>query len=148
MKRWLSRGASRRSSIISALDFFDYMRRSLSLIATEQPLAHRALTAAVGSMRVRLVANGLSRDVWFEPPEWVISPNGDLVDVEVTFDRDVILDLVDGHLTLAVAIEQERLGLRGVLGRIEAFHAALLIFLEGLVRTSEAPRMLQEYRQG
>jgi hypothetical protein len=147
MNRWRFAAAFRRSSTISAPDFFRFLRRALALIAADQPDAHLALITAMGRMRARLVANGEMGDVWFDPPDWMIGVSDRRADLEVSFDREVILDLVAGRLTLADAVDQERLRLLGAVEMIESFHAALLTFLEGLVRTSAAPAILKEYRQ-
>lgn len=128
-------------------DFFTFLRTSLSHIAAEEPNAHRALTAAIGSMRARLVADGVARVIRFDFPDWKIYAGASGADLDVAFDRQVIMDLVDGRLTLADAIYQERLCMRGRVETIERFHGALLIYLEALIRTPGAPAMLESYRR-
>jgi hypothetical protein len=127
-------------------DFFVFLRKSLSCIADEEPDAHRALTAAMGSMRARLVADGVARIILFDPPDWKIYAGPSEADLEVAFDRQIIMDLIDGRLTMEDAIYQERLRMRGSVETIERFHGALLIYLEGLIRTPGAAVMLESYR--
>jgi hypothetical protein len=45
------------------------------------------------------------------------------------------------------AIYQERLRMRGSVETIERFHGALMVYLEGLIRTPEAPVLLESYRR-
>ena len=129
-------------------DFFTFLRTSLSCIAAEEPDGHRALTAAMGRMRVRLVADGVARIIRFDFPDWAIYPEvSEAADLEVAFDREIIMDLIDGRLTMEDAIYQERLRMRGSVETIERFHGALMIYLEGLIRTPGAPAMLEVYRE-
>jgi hypothetical protein len=128
-------------------DFFSFLRTSLSRIAADEPDAHRALIDAMGSMRVRLVADGMARIVRFDFPDWTICAEVGEAILEVAFEREIILDLIDGRLTMEDAINQERLRMRGSVETIERFHGALMVYLEGLIRTPEAPALLESYRR-
>jgi hypothetical protein len=127
-------------------DFFTFLRTSLSRIAAEEPDAHRALVGAMGNLRARLVADGVARTIRFDFPDWTIYAGESETDLEVAFDREIIMDLIDGRLTMEDAIYQERLRMRGSVETIERFHGALMIYLEGLIRTPEAPVLLESYR--
>jgi hypothetical protein len=128
-------------------EFFTFLHDSLVRLAVEVPEAHRALAAAMGRTRARLVADGDARTIRFDFPYWTIYADDNEADLEVAFDRELVLDLVDGRLTLEEAIYQERLLMRGSIETIERFHDALMIYLEGLLRTSHAPALLAHYRQ-
>jgi hypothetical protein len=128
-------------------DFFTFLRTSLSRIADEVPDAHRALVGAMGNLRARLVADGAARIIRFDFPDWTICAGASEADLEVAFDRDIIMDLIDSRLTMEDAIYQERLRMRGPVETIERFYDALLVYLEGLTRTPGAPAMLESYRQ-
>jgi hypothetical protein len=128
-------------------DFFSFLLTSLSRIAAAEPDAHRSLTDAMGSMRVRLVADGVARIVRFDFPDWRIYAEVSEADLEVALDREIIMDLIDGRLTMEDAIYQERLRVRGSVETIERFHGVLMIYLEGLIRTPEAPVLLESYRR-
>jgi hypothetical protein len=129
---------------MSAADFFTFLRASLSHLETEVPEAHRTLAGVIGQLRARLVADGDARIIQFGYAGWTIAQDGD-TDLEVAFDRAIIIELVDGQLTLQDAIEQERLRLCGPIGSIERFHEALLIYLEGMIRAPTAPALLEDY---
>jgi hypothetical protein len=128
-------------------DFFTFLRTSLSRITAEEPDAHRALVGAMGNLRARLVADGVARTIRFDFPDWTICPGESEIDLEVAFDREIITDLIDGRLTMEDAIYQERLRMRGSVETIERFHGALMVYLEGLIRTPEAPVLLESYRR-
>jgi hypothetical protein len=128
-------------------DFFAFLHTSLSRLAAAMPDAHRALADAMGDLRARLVADGVARTIRFDFPDWTIYAGASEADLEVSFDRKVIVNLIDGHLTMEDAIDQERLRIRGSVETIERFHEALLIYLEGLIRTPEAPTILESYRE-
>jgi hypothetical protein len=128
-------------------DFFGFLRTSLSRLAAEVPDAHRALAGAMGNLRARLVADGVARTIRFDLSDWTIYAEDSDADLEVSFDREIIMDLIDGRLTMEDAIYQERLRMRGSVETIERFHGALMIYLEALIRTPGAPAMLESYRE-
>jgi len=128
-------------------DFFSYLRDSLAVLEEEASEAHGALAAALGDLRARLVADGVARSIWLESSGWRIYPGPAEADLEVTFDRQIILDLIDGRTKIHDAIDRERLRLRGRVQAIERFHGALMIYLEGLMRAPGAAALLKDYRE-
>jgi hypothetical protein len=127
-------------------DFFTFLHASLSRMAAEEPDVHRSLAAMMDNLRARLVADGDARIIRFDVPGWRICAGTSEVDLEVAFDRKIIMDLIEGRLTMEDAIYQERLRVHGAVDSIERFHDALLIYLEGLIRTPGAAAMLENYR--
>ena len=127
-------------------DFFTFLVRSLWLIAMEQPQAHNALLATLATMQACLHADGVARWIRFDGFSWTIHSGGQYADLDVAFDMQIILDLVDGQFTLEQAIAQERLRVRGSSDVIERFYRALLIYLEALIRSSGATDLLSEFR--
>jgi len=69
-------------------------------------------------------------------------------DVEVGLDKPILLDLVDGRVTLEDALLEERLRLRGSLDALVEFDEALYIYLGGAVRCPSFPELYAEYRDG
>ena len=128
-------------------DFFSFLRASLSVLAEEEHKAHSALVAALGPLRARLVADGAEASIWLDSSKWTIYRGPTDSDLEVTFDRRVILDLIDGRLTMHDAIDRERLKLRGSPEAIVSFYEALMIYLEGLMRAPGAGAILKDYRE-
>ena len=129
-------------------DFFTFLHASLSVLAKEESEAHSALVAAFGPLRARLVADGVAASIWLDSSEWTIYRGSTNADLEVAFNRPIILDLIDGRLTMHDAINRERLKLRGSPEAIECFYDALTIYLEGLMRAPGALAILKDYREG
>jgi hypothetical protein len=128
-------------------DFFGFLRCSLSVLEKEVSEAHSALAAALGDLRARLVADGVACSIWRDSSGWRIYPGPTDADLEVAFDRRVILDLIDGRMRIHDAIDRERLRLRGPVEAIERFYGALMIYLEGLMRAPGAMAILKDYRE-
>ena len=128
-------------------DFFRLLRESLEGIRMDEPEVHRALTRSLGRLRARLVSDGAACVVWLEFDAWRMDPGDCDADIEVAFDRQIILDLIDGRLTLEDAILGEQLLIFGSVDKVEAFSDALLIYIEGLIRMPGTPALLRGYRQ-
>jgi hypothetical protein len=127
-------------------DFFIFLRTSLSVLSEEEPEAHRALAAALGNLKARLVADGVARTIRVDSLDWTIYSGVGDADLEVAFDRRSILDLIGGSLTMEDAISLERLRMRGPVETIERFHRALMIYLEGLIRAPGTRAILIDYQ--
>jgi hypothetical protein len=128
-------------------DFFSFLRGSLSVLEKEVSEAHCALAAALGGLRARLVADGVACTIWLDSSGWSIYPGPTDVDLEVAFDRRIILDLIDGRIRIHDAIDRDRLRLRGSAEAIERFFTALMIYLEGLMRAPGTMAILKDYRE-
>lgn len=126
-------------------DVFDLMRRSLDTIAAQTPEADAALRAAVGSLRALFATQGRARLFHLTPQGFALDEAGDAADVEITFDRALVLDLAEGRLTLEEALLADRLGARGPLSAVTRLHEALTIYLEGLLRSPGAAALYDEY---
>jgi hypothetical protein len=128
-------------------DFYRFLDRSLNELRVDEPDVHNALARSMGDLRARLVADGTVRTVWLESPDsWMYEGKSE-ADIEVAFDRRVILDLIDGRVTLERAIFQERLRMRGSADAVQRFHDVLLIYLEGLIRMPGTSSLLKGYRE-
>src|SRR4051794_27665112 len=127
-------------------DFFAFLEASLACLAAEEPQAHRALAEAVGPLRVRLDTTDAVRTLAYGSGGWRFA-DGE-AGPTIRFDHHVILDLVDGELALDDAIEAERLQISGPVDALERLHAALLIYIEGMLRAPGAVSLLERYRAG
>ena len=128
------------------VSFFDFLRASLCCIAAEEPRAHQALARTMQSLRARLIADGLARTVWFDGSEWVIDVTAE-GHVSIGFDRALVLDVVYTGLTMAEAVEQERLRIEGPVQAVERLNDVLSIYLEGFIRAPGASELLDGYRK-
>jgi hypothetical protein len=110
------------------------------------PAAYQELCAEAGELSARLVATGDARVLRFHGSIPVLEPDRP-ADVEVVFDNHVILELIDGHVSLEDALFIGRLWIRGTPGAVEQFHAALMFYLNGAIRVSECLELLSHFRE-
>jgi len=66
--------------------------------------------------------------------------------VECRTTRAAILDLVDARTTLAGAVMDDQVWLRGSVEDLVAFHDGLMAYLGGAVRSPGFPWLLREFR--
>ena len=126
-------------------DVFDLMTRSLAAIAAEAPQADTALRKAVGPLRTLFSTEGRSRLFHLTPQGFALDEGAQEADVEVGFDRAIVLDLAEGRLTLEEALIADRLHARGQVAAVTRLHEALMIYLEGLLRAPGAAALYDAY---
>lgn len=126
-------------------DVFSLMRRTLDTLAAEAPEAEAALRIAVGPIRTRLATEGRARIFHLRPEGFALDEAPGAADVEIAFDRTIVLDLAEGRLTLEEALLADRLHATGTVGAVTRLHEALMIYLEGLLRSPGAAALYDEY---
>jgi len=126
-------------------DVFDLMKRSLATIAAEAPEADAALRRAVGALRTRFVTEGRTRLFHLTAAGLALDETAQQADVEIGFDRAIVLDLAEGRLTLEDALIADRLHAKGEIAAVTRLHEALMIYLEGLLRAPGASALYEEY---
>jgi hypothetical protein len=134
------------SSISQAPDFFDYLGRSLEVLEAGMPSAYQAVCAAAGELSARLIANGRVRVLSFQGRVPVLEQDR-AADVEVVFDNQVLLELIDGEISLEDALFLDRLQIRGLPAAVERLHTALMLYLNGAVRVSGCLALLRCFRE-
>jgi hypothetical protein len=127
-------------------NFRAFLQESLSELERTEPDVDRALREALGSLRARLTTEGASLVISSDVTGWRISEDMPATDVDVAFDDQIIIDLIEGELTLNDAISRERLRISGSVDKVANFHDALLVYLEGLIRARGTPEILRRYR--
>ena len=110
------------------------------------PSAYQAVGAAAGELSARLIASGRARVLSFRDGAPVLEPDR-AADVDVAFDNRVILDLIDGEVSLEDALFLDRLRIRGTPAAIERLHAALMLYLNGALRVSDCLTLLRSFRE-
>jgi hypothetical protein len=66
--------------------------------------------------------------------------------VELTSDTSSILAVLDGEVTLADAVLEDRLVVRGALPDVVAFHDGLAVYVHGAVRAPSFADLLRRFR--
>lgn len=128
-------------------DVFDLMRRSLEIITAEAPQAEAALRKALGPLTLRFTTQGGARLFYQTAQGFSLDESPKAGDVEIAFERDLVLDLAEARLTLEEALIADRLNARGSLAAVGQAHEALMIYLEGLLRAPGAAALYDAYRQ-
>jgi hypothetical protein len=126
-------------------DFFCFLSESLQEIRSSEPDVDRAIELSLGSLRARLVTEGVSFVVSRVPGGWRIEQTCAQADVHLIFDKGIVLDLIGGAVTLNQAILDERLSMFGSVDKIARFYDVLLIYVEGLLRAPGTSALLGRY---
>jgi len=126
-------------------DVFDLMRRSLEAIAAEAPQAEAALRLAIGPLTARFSTQGRARLFRLTPQGFALDESAQAADVEIAFDRAIVLDLAEARLTLEEALIADRLHAKGSAAAVARLHDALMIYLEGLLRAPGAAALYDAY---
>ena len=92
-----------------------FLEDALGEIARSEPEADRALRAALRGLRARLSDGALSFVLQADGEGWRFCDGAGTADIAVAFDEAVILDLIEGALTLNEAILGERITYLGPL---------------------------------
>lgn len=128
-----------------ARGFSAFLRASLAILKHEAPAIYGAMCAALEGRVVRIAAGRDGVTLGFARTE-AIECTGIAPLVELATDADTILDLCDAKLTLARAVREDRLHLRGSSADLIAFDESLMLYLAGAVRAPSFPALLDDYR--
>jgi hypothetical protein len=128
-------------------DARSFLEDALGEIARSEPEADRALRAALRGLTARLSDGARSFVLQAGGEGWCFCDGERTADIVVAFDEAVILDLIEGVLTLHEAILGERIIVFGPIDNICKFYDALFVFLEGLLRASGASALLERFRK-
>ena len=127
--------------------FFRFLAQSMRVLENEAPGRYQSLTMALGGMQAQLTADGSARVVRFEGSRFVLKNESGDVDVDVVFTSDTILGLIDGELSLEEAINNETLWIRGAVEIVEQFYDAVLVYVDGAIRSPGFLNLLKDFRR-
>jgi hypothetical protein len=126
------------------MGFFRFLDSALDAIRVECPAAYVRLCGLLVGSGLQLRVDGRARSFTVEGGRHRIgdSPSAG---TEIRTDRSAVEALLEGRLSLVDAVLGERLSLRGAPLDIAIMHDALVVFLEGAVRSPSLPGLLDEY---
>lgn len=126
--------------------FAGFLGRSLAILERELPLAYAQMCARATPREVLIEIDGEPVSLAFEAAAHRLLPRPERPAVEVHATQRVILDLIDGRVSLLDAVLEERIVMLGGVPDIGAFHDGLMAYLHGAVRCRSFPELLRRYR--
>jgi hypothetical protein len=143
----ISEAARSASFSVPERDFAGFLRESLAVLAREMPAAHERMGRLLASRTVVLRVDGGAITLTFgKDGAYTHAAGAATADVEIESARATILGVIDGETSLAEAVLDERLLMRGRLDDVVAFHDALVAYVHGAVRAPSFPALLRAYR--
>jgi len=125
-----------------------YIATSLIALRQECPTAYFLMCGQLASRRVRLVIEGESVTLAFDPSGVHVLPEAKESAAELVTSRQTILDVLDARLTLAEAVLSDAIVLKGHVNDLTAFHDGLMTYVRGAVRSPSFARLLDRFRIG
>lgn len=126
--------------------FFEFLSESMLLLATEVPDHYESLARELFGFRVRITANGIRRDAYFAQSGFQVDGPKGQTDVEIAFDGETVLALIDGETTLEKALLADDIFILGPVEAVERFFSAIVIYVNGSLRSNGFLRLLTDYR--
>ena len=127
-------------------DFLWFLDRSLRILAEEAPEALRRMLEEGRDLRLRIDAPAARATAWISPRGVEIYEAPGEIDVFISFDERVIVELAEGEISLNDALLEDRLELRGPVESLERLHAAMTCYIKGAARSPGLSRLLADYR--
>ena len=123
-----------------------YIGASLVALRQECPTAYFLMCSQLAPRRVRLMIDGESVTLAFDPSGAHVLPVAQNPTAELVTSRRTILDVLDARLTLAEAVLSDAIVLKGCVDDLTAFHDGLMTYVRGAVRCPTFPRLLDRFR--
>jgi hypothetical protein len=127
-------------------DFAGFVGAALQALSAHQPGAYLALCQRMVGRRVRVTVDGESVLLDFRGGRVDLRAEDAPADVRIATARAVILEVLDGGVTLGEAVTAGRLHVRGE--AVSLLHGldALRLFVHGAVRSPSFPELLRRFR--
>ena len=127
--------------------FATWLATSFTLLARDAPLWHDAVCAHLAGRRVGLTIDRERLSVVFSASTIQVERGPGEADLAVCTSRATILDVLDGHLSLAMAVEEGRVTAIGPVHVLTAALDALRWYVHGAVRAPSLSVYLDHYRR-
>jgi len=135
------------SSSVAERSFRAFLVRSLAAIARDVPALERALAASLAGTLVRLCVDDERMVVASRLDGLAIVDDVPGAIVELATDSATLLDLTSGATSFLDAALAERLVVRGGVDEVVRFYDALILYLQGAVRSPALPWLLGEFER-
>ena len=118
----------------------------MRLLASDVPNHYESLARELSGLRVSIATDGGQRDICFDRSDFRVTDADGLSDVEVAFEAGTVLALIDGHTTLEDAVLADELFVRGPVDAVERLFSAVVIYVNGSLRSNGFLQLLTGYR--
>lgn len=135
------------NSLAPESSFFEFLERSLGVLARECPRAYRRALDCLGPRRLSLCVDDEAMSLAAAEGRHVLDRDARPGDVHVRFDRPLVLALLDARTSLVDAALNGDLILKGPGDALVVFDDVLKAFVHGLARCVSAPHLLDSYRR-
>jgi hypothetical protein len=125
--------------------FFGFLTMSLSLLERELPSAYAGVVSALDCREVSICVDGAEASVRPRGSHLIVAPRRHRPCVDATTTRETLRGLLDARWSLAEAVWEHRVLLRGRLEDLVAFCDALDAYFRGAVRCPSFPALLDRY---
>jgi hypothetical protein len=125
--------------------FRRFLDRALGAIETEVPHVHRALCSALARSTVRLCVDRERMIITEERGRVLLKDDVRGTLVEFATDSTTLLALTSGDASFLDAALDDRMMVKGAVDEIVLFYDALVLFLQGAVRSPSLPWLLDEF---
>ena len=128
-------------------EFGRFLARSFTALEHEHRSAYLRTCRALAGRSVQIEIDSPAVLARFSASAVSVSDADAAGDLTLGTDKSTVFDLIDGKLTLLEAVRSERMQLRGSVESVADFHDALMIYLDGAVRSPSFPDLLTDYRR-
>jgi len=127
-------------------DLQHFVEESLAVLEREAPTFFVSLCESVKDLHLSISSEGRPFALHFAANSIVTAAPSGADDVYLTTDRQAILALVDGELTVEDALRHDRLEVRGRPLAVACFFSGLLVYVRGGIRCPSFPRLISDFR--
>jgi hypothetical protein len=116
-------------------------------LACDTPELHRALAEALGALRARIRVDDEVFDVVAVRRAPTVCAVHGTASVSIDTSRAVVHDVLGGRVTMAEALRDDTLRVRGALRDLVAVLHAIETFVHGAVRSRSVAALFQEFQE-
>lgn len=127
-------------------DLMWYIDHALHALGRDVPQAYAAIQDAAPGLRLSVTTPKTAGTIAVQHPTIEVFGPAPDSDVTAQVNEQVIIDLIDGNLTLSDALSEDLLVLTGSQGDLETLVAGLQFFLRGAVRSTAIQALLDAFR--
>lgn len=127
------------------LDFFSFLERALQGLTSEVPAASAELARVLRGVALQLHVDGEARALLAHGEHCSLQHDISRCVAELRTQRKVLVALLEAEQTLMDAVTRDELLLRGSPSHLASIYEALVVFVQGAIRSTSIPKLLDHY---